>query len=250
MSRRSKLLGSYSSFKPENKFKKKVRKVIKTLIVFFIAYQLFSTFIVSSFTVDTSAMEPGIIKGQHVLAAPVLTGASINFLNIKIPGFKEPARGDLVLIRPGNASTVTWYVFLLDPVVRFFTLQKKTILPKKDNSWNNQLSLKRIIGIPGDNIKMVNYSFVIKENKGNSFNPEMDLIHKKYKIITPERIPGMESTFPFAGNMDVVKLKKNQYFLANDNRGAYYDSRLYGPVFRTDILGSVFLTYLPGFSFK
>jgi len=250
MSRRSKLLGSYSSFKPENKFKKKVRKVIKTLIIFFIAYQIFTTFIVSSFTVGTSAMEPGIIKGQHILAAPVLSGASINFLKIKIPGFKESERGDLVLIRPGNVSKVSWYVFLLDPVVRFVTLQKKTILPDKDNNWNNQLAVKRIVGIPGDSIKMVNYSFMIKENKGNSFNSEMDLIHKKYAIITPKSISGMESSFPFSGNMNVVKLEKNHYFLANDNRGAYYDSRLYGPVFETDILGPVLLTYSPGFSFK
>ncbi|MCD6397725.1 MAG: hypothetical protein J7L71_09305, partial [Spirochaetaceae bacterium] len=104
--------------------------------------------------------------------------------------------------------------------------------------------------IPGDSIKMVNYSFAIKENKGNSFNSEMDLIHKKYTIIIPESISGMESSFPFSGNMDVVKLEENQYFLTNDNRGAYYDSRLYGPVSGTDILGPVFLTYSPGFSFK
>ncbi len=250
MSRRSKLLGSYSSFKPENKFKKKLGKLVKTIILFFIAYQVFTVFIVSSFTLNTSAMEPGILKGQHVLSAPFLTGASIDFFKIKIPGFKEPARGDLVLIRPGNASNVPWYVFVLDPVVRFFTLQKKTIMPNADSPWNNQLSVKRIIGIPGDTIKMVNYMFVIKDNKGNSYNSEQDLIHKKYSLLIPEGIPGMESSFPFSGNMEALKLKEGEYFLANDNRSAYYDSRFYGPVQENNILGPVFLTYSPGFSFK
>ncbi len=250
MSRRSKFLGSYNSFKPENIFRKRIRKVLKILIIFFIVYQIFTTFIVASFTVGTSAMEPGILKGQHLLSAPIVTGASINFLKIKIPGFKEPERGELVLIRPGNASNVSWYDFVLDPVVRFFTLQKKTILPDKDSSWNNQLAVKRIIGVPGDSIKMVNYRFLIKEKKSNSFNSEKDLIHNKYSLIIPENISGMETSFPFSGNMQVINLDKDQYFLANDNRGAYYDSRLYGAVSGNNILGSVFLTYLPGFSFK
>ena len=250
MSRRSKLLGSYNSFKPENKFKMKVRKAIKTIVILFIAYQLITTFIVSSFTVGTSAMEPCILKGQHILSAPVLSGASINFLKIKIPGFKEPMRGDLVIIRPENASNVSWYVFLLDPVVRFFTLQKKTIMPNEDSSWNNQLSVKRIIGIPGDSIKMVNYKIFIKEKNGKVFNSEENQIDKKYSISIPPVITGMKSTFPFSGNMEVLKLKEKEYFLANDNRGAYYDSRLYGPITRNNILGPVFLTYNPGFSFK
>jgi len=228
----------------------KVRKVIKTLIILFIAYQLVTTFIVSSFTVETSAMEPGIIKGQHILSAPILSGASINFLKIKIPGFKEPMRGDLVLIRPGNASNVSWYAFVLDPVVRFLTLQKKTIMPNAHSSWNNQLSVKRIIGIPGDSIKMVNYKIFIKGMNGTVFNSEENQIDKKYSLSIPPGITGMESSFPFSGNMEVLKLKKGEYFLANDNRGAYYDSRFYGPVPENNILGSVFLTYLPGFSFK
>ena len=250
MSRRSKLLGSYSSFKPENKFKKKFHKIIKIIIVFFIAYQIFTTFIVSSFTLGTSAMEPALLKGQHMLSAPVMTGAYINFLKIKFPGLKEPKRGDLVLIRPGNASNLSWYVFVLDPVVRFFTLQKKTILPKDVLSCNNQLAVKRIIGIPGDSLKMINYKFLIKDSTGLSFKFEEDQIEKKYSPLIPVAIKGIESSFPFTGNMDVIRLKEGEYFLANDNRGAYYDSRIYGPVTRNNILGHVFLTYLPGFSFK
>lgn len=243
MSKRSKLLGSYGSFRPHYKFRTKISKIIKFVIIFILVFQFFSVFILSSFIVKTSAMEPGILKGQRVLSAPILSGASLNLFNIKIPGLREPERGNVVIIRPGNSDKLTWYIMLLDPIVRFFTLQKRSLDPNIGQNWNNQLSVKRIIGIPGDTIQMTGHKFLIKPEGYTGFMLEENLVKQEYKIIIPDTISGMKPSFPFSGTISELRLGKNQYFVVNDNRKVSYDSRLYGPVLRNDILGPVFLNF-------
>lgn len=250
MSKRSKLLGSYSSFKPQNKFKTKFSKTIKLIILFFFVYQFLSVFVISSFIVNTSAMEPGIVQGQRILSAPIVTGASLNLINFRFPGIKEPERGDIILARPGNSENLVWYIKIMDPVIRFFTLQKISLDPNIDQNWNNQLAVKRIIGIPGDTVQMVDYKFLIKPLGKTGFIPEEKVIKKEYIIKLPEDLQGLKSSFPFSGSLNEMKLTDDQYFVANDNRSVLYDSRLYGSISRNDILGPVFLSYWPGFTFK
>ena len=244
------MLGSYNSFKPESKVKNKILKIIKVIVILFIFYQFLSVFIISSFIVKTSAMEPGIIKGQRILSAPIISGASLNIINIKIPGIKDPSRGDIFLIKPANSEKLALYVKILDPVIRFFTLQKISLDSNISKNWNNQLAVKRIIGIPGDTVKMQEYKYFIKPSGKKEYIPEENIIDQEYIIVIPENISGMDSSFPFSGSMEEIKLSENQYFAANDNRGVSYDSRLYGSVSRNDILSPVFLSYDPGFSFK
>jgi len=250
MSKRSKILGSYSSYKPQNKFKINFSKIIKIVLIFFLIYQFLSVFIISSFIIKTSAMEPGILKDQRILSAPIVSGARLDLFKINIPGFKEPERGHIVLVKPGNSDKLAWYILILDPVVRFFTFQKKSLDPNIGQNWNNQLSVKRIIGVPGDSVQMRDYKFFIKPKEETGYISEENIIKNEYNILLPDNISGIESSSPFSGNMKEIKLSENQYFIANDNRSVSYDSRLYGPITRNEILGPVFLSYYPGFSFK
>ena len=188
MSKRSKLLGSYSSFKPQNKFKTKIIKTLRIVIIFFLAYQFITFFLVSSFIVKTSAMEPEILQGQRILTAPIISGTSLNFINIRIPGLKDPGRGDIILVKPGNSDKIAWYILSFDTIVRFFTLQKVSINSNINQNWNNQHSVKRIIGIPGDTVQMVDYNFLIKPINKSGYISEKNLIEQEYIIQIPENI--------------------------------------------------------------
>jgi len=243
-------MGSYNSYSPQNKFKIKISKTVRIIIIFFLAYQFLSVFVISSFIIKTSAMEPGLPKDQRILSAPIVSGARLDLFKIKIPGFKEPERGDIVLVRPGNSDKLAWYILIFDPLVRFFTFQKKSLDPNISKNWNNQLSVKRIIGVPGDTVQMKDYKFLIKGKEGTEYFSEENIIINKYNILIPSNISGIDPLSPFSGNMKEIKLSENQYFIANDNRRVSYDSRLYGPISRNEILGPVFLSYYPGFSFK
>lgn len=250
MSKRSRALGAYGSFRPKRTLKNFLNRTIKTILLIFLVYQFITVFIVSSFIVETAAMEPCILKGQRLLTAPIITGASLSFLNVRVPGFRDPERGDIVMVRPGNAEQIAWYIVLFDPVVRFFTLQKKTIISGRNQNWNNQIAVKRIIAIPGDTVKMIDFKFMVKPEDKTDFISESRIVSEEYILKIPAELPDMDSTIIFSGNMDEVKLTDNLYFMANDNRELFYDSRFYGPVSRDNILGHVFLSYWPGFSIK
>lgn len=250
MSKRSKALGTYGSFKPRSKLRSQLGRIIKIVVFVFLIYQITSVFIISSFVVDTSAMEPGILQGQRLFAAPLLTGASLTLPRLRVPGLREPERGDLVLVKPGNAEEIAWYIILFDPVVRFFTLQEKTIIPGENQNWNNQIAVKRIIALPGDTVKMIDFKFFVKHKDKTGFMSEYSSASEEYPLKIPVELPSMDPSIPFSGNMDEITLSDNQYFIANDNRQVFYDSRFYGPVSRDNILGHVFLTYWPGITIK
>lgn len=250
MSKRSRALGTYGSFKPRSRLRNRLGSIIRALLIIFLVYQFITVFIVSSFIVQTSAMEPCILQGQRILSAPIVTGASLKLLNVRIPGFRDPERGDLILVRPANAEQIAWYIVLFDPIVRFLTLQEKTIIPGANQNWNNQIAVKRIIALPGDTVKMEEFKFLIKPESKLNFIMEKTLISREYTLTIPEKIPDMDPSIPFSGNMEKIKLLENQYLVANDNRSVFYDSRLYGPISRDNILGHVFLSYWPGVSFK
>ena len=91
----------------------------------------------------------------------------------------------------------------------------------------HQLFVKRIIGLPGETIKISGGQVYLK--RGDKF------------IVLPEN-------FLPQGDRDTqgdeqVKLGQNEYFVLGDNRHyfASYDSRNWGPLPRENIIGKVFL---------
>jgi signal peptidase I len=91
---------------------------------------------------------------------------------------------------------------------------------------HSQNFIKRIIGIPGDRIEI--------DSGGNlSVNGE---------TLTEPYINDFENAA--SGPKNVV-LGPNQYFVMGDNRGGSYDSRDWGPVNRSEIIGKATLVYWP-----
>ena len=237
----------YSTYRDQNRKSKKILKVIKYIFFLFILYTFVSVFLISSYIMNSSSMEPALKEGQRILATPVVFGGRIFGTSMKAPGFRTPGRGEIVVISRNQSPVLRT---LLDSIVRFFTLQRKTLFNSEKDIWKGPVAVKRIIGIPGDVVKIENYTAYIKTPDSSSFVCEKDLILKKYK---PEKgiLPvEWKENMPFSGTMEAVKLGDNEYFVLNDNRTDVNDSRLFGPLPVSSVKAPVFLSYLPGFSFK
>ena len=81
---------------------------------------------------------------------------------------------------------------------------------------NGEVIIKRIVGLPGDTIKIDHYLFVNGEKKDDNY---------------------MEDN----GDINDVTLKKDQYFVLGDNRNFSIDSRFeeIGIIDRDDIIGKM-----------
>ncbi len=235
-----------------NRYKKRRRgpffSLLRFVVIFFILYEVISLIFLSSYTVRTEAMEPGIIKNQKILAVPFIFGLNVPAARLSLPGIRNPERGDIVIITPPNHLHFPWYLIFGDTVVRFFTLQKRSILPKAETESTNEIAVKRIIGIPGDTVKMENFTAYIKPHGSSDYIKEDALISKKMIHKTGILPAGWKKDEPYAGYYPPVLLTNGQYFVLNDNREDRNDSRFFGLLQRANIHALVVLKYLPGLS--
>ncbi|GAC1413514.1 MAG: signal peptidase I [Candidatus Doudnabacteria bacterium] len=102
---------------------------------------------------------------------------------------------------------------------------------------NRQYFIKRVIGLPGETVKIIDNKVVIY----NPANPNGFALEEKY-------LPAGDTTFPYGDNSRT--LGSAEYFVLGDNRLASSDSRFWGPVPSNDIVGKVFVRAFPFQSFR
>ena len=105
-------------------------------------------------------------------------------------------------------------------------------LPDAGPSGEKQL-IKRVVGLPGDHV-VVNNDHLTIYNKAHpgGFDPDKSGL---YTIAAANNTPG---------NVDVT-LGKNQLFVCGDNRPNSEDSRFFGPINASQIVGKLVLRLLP-----
>ncbi len=94
-----------------------------------------------------------------------------------------------------------------------------------------QFFIKRIIGLPGEKVKIENGRVIIY----NEQNPDgLVLDESNY----------LANSVITSGNLN-VEIGQGQYFVLGDNRGASFDSRGWGILPQKDIIGKVFVRAWP-----
>ncbi|HUW41538.1 MAG TPA: signal peptidase I [Rectinemataceae bacterium] len=213
------------------------------LFVVFLCFQLVSGLFVAAYSVSSKSMSPALAPGDLLIATPLAFGPKTVFG--KLPGFRHPARGDIVLVEPPFALRRGFWPTLFDSFVRFVTFQRFSLLSRGPQAVLAGPTVQRVVGLPGDTIEMKNYVFRVKPAGSEHFLTEFELSTVRYDI-APSRSPqGWSESFPASGSMAARTLGKDEYFLAGDARGLSSDSRLWGPVRPDRLLAQVILRYWP-----
>ena len=162
-----------------------------------------------------------VIPFRYFIAEPyIVQGSSMS------PNFET---GDYILVNKFEGT-------IIDPVRRGDVLVFVPPMNRKD-SWRNYFPIidgrmkyiKRVIGLPGEEVKIENHKAWIKKKEWKEFR----VLKEPYLKNTNLRID------------QVVKLKNDEYFMLGDNRGNSYDSEEWGPIKKTDIIGEPFLRLFP-----
>lgn len=139
------------------------------------------------FYIEGPSMQPNFVAEQFLIVSRV------NYL------LGEPQRGDIVVFdAPGD-----------------------------DASRSNPLLIKRLIGLPGDHIRVERGAVYVNDVLQNE------------PYINQDGIP-----FTCTRYCDLV-LEPNQYFMMGDNRNHSNDSREFGAVDRSRIVGEAIIRYWP-----
>ena len=122
------------------------------------------------------------------------------------------------------------YLIIDEISYRFNEPQRGDIVVFKYPLDDKQFFIKRVIGLPGETVKIKENSVYINDTKLNESYLDINI----------------ETFLPLRGYGDIT-LSDDEYFLLGDNRGQSFDSRSFGPVKKSLIIGR---TWLRGWPFN
>ena len=195
--------------------KKNIIENVKTLIYALIIALIIRSFLIQPFYIPSSSMEPNLLVGDRIFVTKYSYGYSKHSLPFSPPifkgrfNFKEPSRGDVVVFKTPSDNRTDY--------------------------------IKRLIGLPGDNIQFINSNLFLNNSeiiksriskKDTIFcgKKEIDVFTfeevlpngKKYKTVYLKN-------FTFQ-NSDKFIVPESHYFFLGDNRDCSKDSRFLSSV--------------------
>lgn len=120
------------------------------------------------------------------------------------------------------------YLIIDELSFRFRLPEPGEVVVMRDPLEHSKFFIKRIIGTPGDTILIEEGSVYVNGNKLD------ELAYLAADLKTTAN-----------SGYDEVTLAENQYYVLGDNRPASFDSRRFGPVDKTELVGRVWVRAWP-----
>lgn len=183
---------------PQKK-KSLLREYAEAIIIALLLALFIRAFVVQAFKIPSGSMIPTLLIGDHILVSKFIYGLRNPFSGAVWIPVKEPERLDVVVF-------------------------KYPVNPSQD-------FIKRVIGLPGDRVEIIN-----KEVYINGSRLEND-----------PGVHGGEQVIPKGGsprdNFGPVTVPARSLFVMGDNRDNSHDSRFWGFVDFRDLKGKAFVLY-------
>ena len=168
-------------------------------------------------------MENSLLIGDYLMANNAIFGAHIPLTDVRLPAFREPRHGDIVVFRPAYN----------DPVIDV---------------------VKRVIGEPGDTVQMINRIMyrngerLVEPYVKSATLPDAPIEYSGWGGYAwhLDRLPAgvdRDSYRPTRDNWGPLIVPEGHYFLMGDNRDESLDSRFMGPIPREVIRGKPMFLY-------
>ena len=179
------------------------------------------SFVVEPFQIPSASMVPSLEVGDYILVNKFNYGLRLPVVGTKLLEVGEPERGDVMVFFPPNDR-------------RYF--------------------IKRVIGLPGDEIRYVNKKLYINGDlMPQTLVAEVPPLQPVTQVLR-EQLGGVEHLVHhdkriYRGDFSTT-VKAGHYFMMGDNRDNSSDSRVWGQVPEENIVGEAFAIWMHWHSFK
>lgn len=193
--------------------------LLKIAVLVAITFGLSSAY-VRAFTVAGPSMTPTFLNGDLIVSNHAAYDLRVPFLDRVLLKTGDPQRGDLVM---------------------YFDEPK------------NVIATKRIVGIPGDTVRMdnnilyINGTEVMQRNEARKIFDGLPLGNDLGELVMMEILGNREYFITFTPakspvhSFEEVKVTADRYFILGDHRDNSADSRYIGLISREQIKGRVFI---------
>ena len=164
------------------------------------------------------------LKPKHVIQLLLLSVAfyllcSALFIGIYSTFYTSLERGDVVLSQPPFYHTAPFWLRAVDSVFQICTFHSVSLAELF--GYDTGYTVKRIVGLPGDTVRIVGGHAYILLPGSEIYMEETDL--GLVKEITPADVAMLK-------DVPDIKVEEGHYYLLSDNRAFLSDSRTMGTV--------------------
>ncbi len=184
----------------EKKKKRVVREYVEAILIALVLALFIRTFVVQAFKIPSESMVPTLLVGDHILVSKFIYGIKNPFNGHTWVPISKPERRDVIVFKyPNN--------------------------PKLD-------FIKRVIGIAGDKIEVVNKKLYVNDKPFNVKNA----VHLDKDNIYPREMTPRDNFGP-------ITVPTDSLFVMGDNRDNSHDSRFWKFVKLDAVKGEAFIFY-------
>lgn len=196
---------------------------VKSFGIAVLLFFVIRTFLIQAFTIPSGSMENTLLIGDYLMANNAIYGAHVPFTDLRVPAFRDPRLGDIVVFRPTYN----------DPIIDV---------------------VKRVVGVPGDTIQMVDRTLYRNGERLDepyvepNYTPDepmerfgMGGYQWHFDALAPGTNP--ETYAPTRDSWGPLVVPAEHYMLLGDNRDQSLDSRFMGFIPREVIRGKALFIY-------
>jgi len=203
MDGQEKTAGATEPIRVARRHKSIVREYAEAIVVAILLALVIRTLVVQAFTIPSGSMMDTLLVGDYILVNKFLYGPTVPLRDWRLPGLRDPRRGDIIVFKYPQDE-------------------------KRD-------FIKRIIGVPGDQILIRGQT--VHVNGRPLDEPYVRESHSTLPRGEPDGVCG------YAFGCEATVVPRDAFFVMGDNRDNSQDSRYWGFVRREKIKGKAFLIY-------
>ena len=211
--------------KPKGKSGGVVELVVIVALAIILALGI-QAWIVKPYQIPSESMEPTLDVGQRIL------------VNRFIYHFHNPNIGDIIVFHPpeGTEEATPGGGECGEHPQRGFACDEPTEAEASDNF------VKRLVAGPGDRVRVINGRAIVNGEETSAANGSANescgppLPKSEWNSVQPDE----HCNFP-----KTIVVPPGHYFMMGDNRANSDDSRFWGPIPKSWIIGEAFATYWP-----
>ena len=214
--------GKTEGTRKERDFRQWALGWVKSIALALVLWFVIQAFLVKSYRIDSGSMEATLYENDFLFINKAVYGAKVPFTGLRTPKFRDPHRGELIVLRGIELDSLT--------------------------------IVKRVIGIGGDTLEMRSDSLFrngqyVDEPYAKLIDPMVEMppmqrqIARRWQLpqlvdgtANAEYLPGLRNWGPFV-------VPDDHLFAMGDNRDASHDGRAWGFLPRSHLIGHPLFIY-------
>ena len=203
---------------------------VSTLLLAVVIALTIRAFVIEPYRIPSGSMFPTLLIGDHLFVNKFVYGIKIPFTDIRLPGIREPARGEVVVFTVAKQNDST------------FPADLRPELPREE-------FVKRIVGLPGDRLEFrgdqvyVNGELIESKPLDDDFMDGGIRLHRSAVKLGDHEFQTLDDPGRPAWPHPPEVIEEGRYFMMGDNRDHSKDSRSWGTVRLAEVKGPAFILY-------